>query len=122
VKRVVIADDEPSLRLLVAATIETDDCEVLQAADGDEAWALVQQHHPDLVVLDVQMPGRTGLEVAQQIRDDPALAKTPIIMLSAKAQEADIAKGRAAGADLYILKPFRPDELLTAVEQALGAA
>ncbi len=121
-KRVVIADDETRLRLLVATTISTGDYEVLQAADGDEAWALIQKHRPDLVVLDVQMPGRTGLEITQQIRRDPLLKKIPVILLTAKAQESDVLKGGAAGADLYISKPFRPAELLNAVELVLGGA
>ena len=119
-KTVLIADDEPSLRLLVSATIESDQYSVLEAADGDEAWKLIQQHRPAVALLDVQMPGRTGLELARSIKSDPALADTRVIMLTSKAQESDIAAGLAAGADLYLTKPFSPLELLTGVEQALG--
>lgn len=119
-KTVLIADDEPSLRLLVSATIESELLTVLEAQDGDEAWALLQEQPPDLALLDVQMPGRTGLELARAIRAEPTLAHTKIIILTSKAQQADIAAGLAAGADLYLTKPFSPIELLTAVEQTLG--
>ncbi len=119
-KTVLIADDEPNMRLLVSATIQSDQYTVLEAADGIEAWLLIQQYRPSVVLLDVQMPGRTGLEVARAIKDDPGLSATQIIMLTAKAQESDQAAGRAAGADLYLAKPFSPLELLTAVERALG--
>lgn len=119
-KTVLIADDEPSLRLLVSATIESDLLEVFEAEDGDQAWALLQQHRPDLALLDVQMPGKTGLELARAIRAEPDLAAMKIIILTSKAQQADVAEGLAAGADLYLTKPFSPIELLGAVEQALG--
>ena len=120
-RTVLIADDEPNLRLLVAATIESDQLTVLEAGDGDEAWDLLQKHRPDLILLDVQMPGRTGLEVARAIRADPMLATTKIIMLTSKAQQADVAAGLAAGVDLYLTKPFSPIELLTSVERILGS-
>ena len=120
-KTVVIADDEPNLRLLVAATIESDLMTVFEAEDGDEAWALLQEHRPDLALLDIQMPGKTGLELARAIRAEPSLAGTKIIMLTSKAQQADVAAGMEAGADFYLTKPFSPIELLGAVEQALGS-
>lgn len=119
-KTVLIADDEPSLRLLVSATIESEQLVVVEAQDGEEAWALLREHRPHLALLDVQMPGRTGLELARAIRADPGLAGTKIIILTSKAQQADIQAGLAAGADIYLTKPFSPIELLTAVEQALG--
>ena len=120
-KTVLIADDEPSLRLLVTATIASDQIGVLEAADGDEAWALIQQHRPELVLLDVQMPGQTGLELTRRIRATPSLNGTRIVILTSKAQATDVATGLAAGADLYLTKPFSPLSLLTYVEQALGA-
>ena len=116
----LIADDEPSMRLLVRATIESDQYQVLEAADGDEAWALIRQHRPSVVLLDVQMPGRTGLEVLSMIRGDPNLATTRVIMLTARALKADIEVGLAVGADLYLTKPFSPLDLLTRVDEALG--
>ena len=119
-KTVLIADDEPNLRLLVSGTIGSDLYDVVEAADGDEAWAMLDQHRPELALLDVQMPGRTGLELARAIRGHPEMATMKIIMLTSKAQQADIEAGLAAGADLYLTKPFSPIELITAVEHALG--
>lgn len=119
---VLIADDEAPLRLLVAATIESNEYAVVEAADGDEAWALLQQHRPAVALLDVSMPGRTGLELARAIKADPELAATRIVLLTAKAQPADVAAGLAAGADLYLTKPFSPLELIAVVEKALKPA
>jgi CheY-like chemotaxis protein len=121
VTTVLIADDEPSLRLLVSATISSDEYDVVEAVDGDEAWGLIRRHRPSVVLLDVQMPGRTGLDLARAIRDDPDLTRTSVILLTSKAQQADIEAGLAAGADRYLTKPFSPLELLRVVEQAVGA-
>lgn len=117
---VLIADDEPSMRLLVRATIESDQYEVLEAGDGEEAWNLIREHKPSVVLLDVQMPGRTGLEVLALIRSDPSLSATRVIMLTAKALKVDMELGLTAGADLYLTKPFSPLDLLTRVDEALG--
>ncbi len=119
---VLIADDEQSLRLLVSATMMSDEYEVVEASDGDEAWELLRQHRPRVALLDVQMPGRTGLELTHEIRSDPELAKTYVVLLTSKAQQADIQAGLAAGADRYLTKPFSPLELLTIVEQAVARA
>jgi CheY-like chemotaxis protein len=118
-RTVVIADDEPSMRLLVHATIESDDYTVVEAVDGTQAWAMIQEHKPSLVLLDVQMPGLSGLEVLQLIKAQPSLAATRVILLTAKAQESDIEAGLIAGADFYLTKPFSPLDLLTRVEEAL---
>ena len=118
-RTVVIADDEPSMRLLVHATIESDDYTVVEAVDGTQAWAMIQEHKPSLVLLDVQMPGLSGLEVLQKIKALPSLAATRVILLTAKAQESDIEAGLIAGADFYLTKPFSPLDLLTRVEEAL---
>ena len=119
-RTILIADDEPSLRLLVNATIASDQITVLEAADGDEAWTLIEQHRPDLVLLDVQMPGQSGFELTRRIRANPSLTNTRIVILTSKAQATDVAFGLAAGADLYLTKPFSPLSLLTYVEQTLG--
>jgi DNA-binding response OmpR family regulator len=116
---VLIADDEPSMRMLVHATIESEDYKVLEAADGDEAWTLIQKFKPLLVLLDVQMPGRTGLEILGMIKRDPSLSTTRVILLTAKALVADVEAGMTAGADFYLTKPFSPLDLLTRVEEAL---
>ena len=116
---VLIADDEPSLRLLVSATIASDEFDVVEAVDGDDAWRLIRQCRPSVVLLDVQMPGRTGLELTRQIRSSPDLMQTRVILLTSKAQQADVQAGLAAGADRYLTKPFSPLELLRVVEQAV---
>ena len=118
-RAVLIADDESSMRLLVHATIESDDYLVLEAADGAEAWAMIQEQRPSLVLLDVQMPGRSGLDLLRSVRADPSLRGTRVILLTSKAQEGDVEAGLIAGADFYLTKPFSPPDLLTRVEEAL---
>jgi CheY-like chemotaxis protein len=117
---VLIADDEPPLRHLVRVTIASKQYEVLEAEDGDEAWALIQQHRPALVILDVKMPGRDGLELTRAIKSAPELAGIHVILLTAYGQGADVQAGQDAGADLFLTKPFSPLQLLTSVERALG--
>jgi CheY-like chemotaxis protein len=118
-RTVLIADDEPSMRLLVHATIESEDYTVIEAVDGAEAWAMIKQHKPALVLLDVQMPGQTGLELLHLVKSDPDLIATRVILLTSKAQESDVEKGLIAGADFYLTKPFSPLDLLTRVDEAL---
>ena len=119
-KKVLIADDERSLRLLVNATIASDQYTVIEATDGDEAWRLLLEHQPAVALLDVQMPGRSGLDLARAIRSEPELSSIHVVLLTSKAQDADIKEGLAAGVDRYLTKPFSPLELLTVVEEALG--
>jgi CheY-like chemotaxis protein len=107
-----------SLRLLVAATIGSDANQVIEATDGAEAWLLIRKHRPAIAILDVQMPGLTGLDLTRAIRSDPILSGMKVILLTANSLQADIAAGLAAGADLYLTKPFSPLQLLTVVEQA----
>jgi DNA-binding response OmpR family regulator len=114
---VLIADDEPSMRVLVQTTIENGGYTVLDAADGDQAWAMIQQHEPSVVLLDVEMPGMRGLDVLVAIRADERLSRTRVILLTAKSLTADILGGMTAGADSYVSKPFSPLELLTRVEE-----
>jgi DNA-binding response OmpR family regulator len=118
--RVLIADDDPDIRDLVMFKLQRSGHEVIAAADGDEALSEVRAVLPDLVLLDIMMPRRTGIEVCRELRDDPATARLPVILLTAKAQEADIERGFKAGANDYIVKPFSPRELLMRVNQALG--
>jgi CheY-like chemotaxis protein len=119
-KTVLVADDEASLRLLVSATIASDEYVIVEASNGEDAWRLLREHRPELALLDVQMPGRTGLELTQQIREDAALAETHVILLTSKAQEIDIQAGLAAGADYYLTKPFSPLQLLSLIERVMG--
>ena len=101
------------------ATIGADDFNVVEAVDGDEAWSLIQVHRPALVLLDVRMPGRTGLEILDAIKADPNLARTKVILLTASAMESDMTAGLAAGADFYLTKPFSPRDLLARLDEAL---
>jgi len=116
---VLIADDEPSVRMLVQATIDADGYNVIEATDGNEAWSLIQEHRPSLVLLDVRMPGRTGLEILRAIKAEPNLVATKVILLTASAQESEINAGLVAGADFYLTKPFSPRDLLSKVDEAL---
>ena len=118
-RTVIIADDEPSNRLLVRATIGADGYHLVEASDGDEAWALIQELHPALVLLDVRMPGRTGLEIMRAIRSDSSLAGTKVIILSASGLASDMTTALAAGADFFLTKPFSPRDLLLRMDEAL---
>ena len=118
--RVLIADDDHVIRLVVNATIVSDKYEVIEASDGEEAWTLVQKSRPTLALLDVGMPGLDGLTLTRRIKESPELAGTRVILLTAQTSPADVQAGKAAGADLYLTKPFSPLELLTAVEQVMG--
>ena len=118
-RTVLIVDDDSSMRLLVHATIESEDFVALEAADGVAAWAMIQEHRPSLVLLDVQMPGRSGLDLLRSVRADPSLRGTRVILLTSKAQESDVEAGLIAGADFYLTKPFSPLDLLTRIEEAL---
>jgi DNA-binding response OmpR family regulator len=120
VARILIADDEPAIRLLIAATLDEPDYVVLEAEDGDQAYVLLHEQVPDLAILDVQMPGRTGLELLADIRANPDLQHIPVIVLSAKTQDEDVFNGLLAGADEYMTKPFRPRLLLATVKKLLG--
>jgi DNA-binding response OmpR family regulator len=113
---ILIVDDEPPILDLVRFTLEDAEVRVVEASDGVEALALARRVRPDLILLDVHMPRLDGLEACRQIRLDPALARTPIVMLTAAGQEADRARGREAGADEYLTKPFSPLALLALVE------
>jgi DNA-binding response OmpR family regulator len=118
-RTILVADDQDSIRLLVTASLDTDDYEVVEAADGDAAWEIIQSSPPDLAILDIQMPGRTGIELTQAIRASALLKRMPIILLSAKTQEGDVAAGLAAGADHYVTKPFLPSDLNNLIHQIL---
>jgi CheY-like chemotaxis protein len=118
---VLVCDDEPVLRMLVRATLDRGEYTVIEASDGDEALAHTRQHRPDLILLDMMMPGRSGSEVLRELRADPATASTPVIMLTARAQASDREAMNLAGATHYLTKPFSPVGLAALVEQVLAA-
>ena len=116
---VLIADDDPDILSLVAFRLERADYDVVQAADGEEALRLANERHPDLAILDVMMPKLTGLDVTREIRRNAATARMPVILLTARVQEADVTRGFEAGADDYLKKPFSPQELRARVQAIL---
>jgi DNA-binding response OmpR family regulator len=117
---VLVVDDDPDVCDLVRYKLEQSGFDVRRASDGDQALREVAAEVPDLVLLDIMMPGMSGLEVCRELRKDPATANIPVILLTALAQEADIAAGFAAGADDYIVKPFSPRELARRVTAVLS--
>ena len=119
--RVLVADDDPDIKELVAYRLERAGYDVITADDGLGALALAVEQRPDLAVLDVMMPGLDGLAVTREMREHEATARTPIILLTARVQDADVARGLAAGADDYLTKPFSPHELRERVAAVLGA-
>jgi DNA-binding response OmpR family regulator len=114
-KTILVVDDEPGLREIVRTNLEWEGYEVVEAADGVEALRLIRERRPDLVVLDVMMPGMNGWEVLQAIEADVALAGTPIVMHTVVADESAVIQGLEMGAVAYLAKPFSPRELVDAV-------
>jgi DNA-binding response OmpR family regulator len=114
--RVLVADDEDDIRALVALAVRKSGCVVVASvADGAAALDLARAELPELAVLDVSMPGATGLEVCTALRADPATAAIRILLLSAGASPEDVAAGLAAGADAYLAKPFQVSGLVRQV-------
>ena len=120
-KKILAVDDERHIVRLVQVNLEKHGYEVVTAYDGKEALAKVESEKPDLVVLDVMMPFMDGIEVLQTLRKNPATRDLPVIMLTAKAQDADVFRGWSSGADCYLTKPFNPMELLSFVKRILQA-
>ena len=116
---VLIVDDEPAILELVRFTLGDDQVRILEASDGPAALEIARAERPELILLDVRMPHLDGVEVCRRLRAEAALAPTRIVMLTAADQEADRARGLAAGADEYLSKPFSPLALLTLVRSIL---
>jgi CheY-like chemotaxis protein len=119
--RVLIADDERDIRLLVRFPLERRGITVLEATNGDDALRIARERQPELVLLDVMMPRIGGHEVCQLLRAIPELAGIPVVFLSARGQSGDIDAGLGAGADAYLVKPFRTTDLLEVVARFTGA-
>lgn len=119
---VLIVDDEPNIVRLVRLTLESERVRVFEASDGTTAMDQAITVRPDLILLDIDLPDVSGLEVCRRLKAEAALAHTKIVMLTAAAQQDDVARGFAAGADQYLTKPFSPVRLITLVEQLLPAA
>lgn len=115
--RVLVADDEEDIRLLVSVAVRKAGCTVVAAvSDGTQALLAARAQHPDLVILDVSMPGATGLEVCAALRTDAGTAGCRVLLLSAGASPDDVARGLAAGADAYLPKPFTVAGLVAQVQ------
>ncbi|HEV7887010.1 MAG TPA: response regulator [Acidimicrobiales bacterium] len=117
--RILVADDDQHIRELLTLNLEAEGFDVVAAADGEQAWELVRTCLPDLVVLDVMMPERDGLDVLGSLKSHPRTKDIPVVLLTAKATDAEVWEGWRAGADYYITKPFNLDELLHFVELLL---
>ena len=116
---VLCADDDEDILSLVSLRLERAGFQVATAADGDEALQIARTRRPALAVLDVMMPKRTGYEVLAELRGDDALREMKVILLSARVQEGDVARGLDAGADAYLAKPFKAQDLVSKVQELL---
>jgi DNA-binding response OmpR family regulator len=119
-KKILIVDDEPNIVISLEFLMKREGFEVAVAGDGETALRLLAEQPPDLVLLDVMLPRKSGYEVCAAIRANADLQATKIILLTAKGRETEMAKGMALGADTYMTKPFSTKDLLTRVKQMLG--
>jgi two-component system phosphate regulon response regulator PhoB len=118
-ERILVVDDEPDILELVQYNLKKDNYDVVGVMSGEEALARVQNSPPDLVVLDLMLPGMDGLEVCKQLKQEPRTTTIPLIMLSARGEEADVVAGLELGADDYLTKPFSPRVLLARIRAVL---
>jgi DNA-binding response OmpR family regulator len=119
-KKILIVDDEPNIVMSLEFLMKKAGFDVAVAVDGEDALAQVARLNPDLVLLDVMMPKKSGYEVCEALRSDPARAGMKIVMLTAKGRDTEVAKGMALGADAYVTKPFSTKDLVIQVTELLG--
>jgi len=111
-KKILVADDSPTMRALIVSTLEAmDDFDVVEAANGFEALRLLPREKVDMVITDINMPDINGLELVSFVRNNPLYKTTPLLIVSTEGSERDREKGMALGADAYLVKPFKPQEL-----------
>ncbi|MHB1375129.1 MAG: response regulator transcription factor [Thauera sp.] len=121
-KIILVIEDQPEIRKLICMTMDYDGFEVHEADNGDSGLKMIKALRPGVVLLDVMMPGLLdGFQVCEQVRADPEIAATPIVMLTARGQQSDIEAGRRAGCTDYLTKPFSPLQLIETVERLAGA-
>ena len=120
-QKILVCDDEANIRNIMDFSLEAEGFLVLEAADGDAALRMAASEQPDLVLLDVMMPGNDGLTVCRHLKENPATAHIPVLLLTARASNADREAGLAAGADGYVTKPFSPQRLVDKINELLGA-
>ena len=118
--RVLVVDDDDVIRQLITVNLELEGFEVETAHDGQDCLDKVKDVAPDVVTLDIMMPRMDGWEAASQLRADPDTADIKVVLLSARAQEADLQRGSRIGVDAYLTKPFDPDELISVVRRLAG--
>ncbi|MBI3324661.1 MAG: response regulator [Candidatus Omnitrophica bacterium] len=117
--KILLVDDEPSIVKMVGKRLEVEGYTVLLAMDGQDGLKKAQTESPDLVILDLMLPKLNGYEVCTMLKQDSRYQKTPVLMFSAKAQEKDEKLGLACGADAYVRKPFKAQELLDQIKELL---
>jgi two-component system alkaline phosphatase synthesis response regulator PhoP len=117
---ILVAEDEPHILILIQRKLEGAGYEVRTASDGNEALEMALETRPDLLLLDVMLPGREGLEICREVKTAYGNDSPPIILMSARGQQIDVEAGIDAGADDYIIKPFSPRLLLERIESALS--
>jgi DNA-binding response OmpR family regulator len=118
--KILIAEDERDIRDLVAFTLRFAGYEVVAAANGEEAVLMAPKENPDLILMDVRMPRMTGYDACRVLKANPDLKDIPVVFLSAKGQDSEIATGLEVGAEEYLLKPFAPDQLTERVKAILA--
>ncbi len=119
---ILIVDDEPDIREVIRFALEAAGFETEEAADARVALEMIRRKQPDLLLLDWMLPGRSGLDLAKQLKEDPMTEGLPIIMVTARTEERDLVKGLGGGADDYITKPFSPRELIARLKALLRRA
>ncbi len=119
-RHVLIVDDEPNIVLSLEFLLQQAGFTVATAADGDQALEQARLRRPDVVLLDIMLPGMDGYEVCEELREDPALAAVPVIMLTARGRDVDREKGLSLGATEYIVKPFATADVLARVKAHAG--
>jgi CheY-like chemotaxis protein len=119
-KRVLLCDDDPAILRVLQVNLEIEGYDTLLAHHGEEALAIAQAEHPDLIILDIMMPRMDGYETCDALKTDDKTKDIPIVFLSAKAQDADIERGRTHKVEDYLTKPFDPDRLIEVVERLIG--
>ncbi|ODS32520.1 MAG: hypothetical protein SCARUB_02375 [Candidatus Scalindua rubra] len=120
--KILIADDEPNMRVLLKETLEEFEdkgVELLTADNGEETFKIIKTKRPELVILDIMMPGMSGYEICDTVKNVLGMKGIYILMLTAKAQEFDRLKGNEVGVDIYITKPFDPDEIIKKAAEVL---
>ena len=122
-KKILIVEDQPDIRKLIRMTLEFEDYEIHEAADGAFGLRMASAVGPELVLLDVMMPGELdGLQVCQRIKSDPRLAHIKVVLLTARGQARDREAGQQSGADDYLVKPFSPLQLIETIERLVAVA